>query len=45
MHLFFENMIPNLVKLWSGKFKGLDTGSEDYEIAEETWDIMICVMS
>jgi hypothetical protein len=40
MHLFFENMIPNLVKLWSGKFKGLDTGSEDYEIAEETWDII-----
>ncbi|KAJ7342356.1 hypothetical protein DFH08DRAFT_632744, partial [Mycena albidolilacea] len=21
MHLFFENIVPNLVKLWSGKFK------------------------
>jgi hypothetical protein len=37
MHLFFENIIPNLVKLWSGKFKGLDTGREDYEISEEVW--------
>jgi hypothetical protein len=35
MHLLFENIIPNLVKLWSGHFKGLDTGSEDDEIAEE----------
>ncbi|KAF7340818.1 hypothetical protein MSAN_02111100 [Mycena sanguinolenta] len=38
MHLLFENVIPNLVKLWSGKFKGLDTGTEDYEIDEETWE-------
>jgi hypothetical protein len=37
MHLLFENMIPNLVKLWSGKYKGLDTGCEDYEISEEVW--------
>ncbi|KAF7334036.1 hypothetical protein MVEN_02309100 [Mycena venus] len=37
MHLFFENIIPNLVKLWSGKYKGLDTGREDYEISDEVW--------
>ncbi|KAJ7131578.1 hypothetical protein C8R43DRAFT_1089908 [Mycena crocata] len=37
MHLFFENDIPNLYKLWSGNFKGLDTGSEDYEISEDVW--------
>ncbi|KAJ7608962.1 hypothetical protein DFH06DRAFT_1017386 [Mycena polygramma] len=37
MHLFFENNIPNLVKLWSGNYKGLDTGSEDYEIPEDVW--------
>jgi hypothetical protein len=36
MHLFFENVVPNLVKLWSGKFKGLNAGSEDYEIDEDT---------
>ncbi|KAJ7029534.1 hypothetical protein C8F04DRAFT_962737 [Mycena alexandri] len=27
-----------MVKHWSGKFKGLDTGSEDYEIADEVWE-------
>ncbi|KAJ7307666.1 hypothetical protein DFH08DRAFT_927436 [Mycena albidolilacea] len=38
MHLFFENIVPNLVKLWSGKFKHLDVGSEDYEIDSDVWD-------
>lgn len=38
MHLPFENIGPNLVKLWSGKFKGLDTSAEDYQISEATWD-------
>ncbi|KAJ7188518.1 hypothetical protein C8R46DRAFT_23318 [Mycena filopes] len=38
MHLFFENIIPNLVKLWSGKFKGLDVGDEDYELSAEVWE-------
>jgi hypothetical protein len=38
MHLFFENIIPNLIKFWSGKFKGLDTGREAYEISEEVWE-------
>ncbi|KAF7378176.1 hypothetical protein MSAN_00242100 [Mycena sanguinolenta] len=37
MHLFFENIIPNLVKLWSGKYKGLDCGREDYEIPDAVW--------
>jgi hypothetical protein len=37
MHLFFENIIPNLVKLWSGKFKGVDSGCEDYEIDDDVW--------
>jgi hypothetical protein len=40
MHLPFENIGPNMVKLWSGKYKGLDTGSEDYEISDETWEII-----
>ncbi|KAJ7652366.1 hypothetical protein DFH06DRAFT_1418733 [Mycena polygramma] len=38
MHLLFENIIPNLVALWSGKYKGMDTGEEDYEISEEIWE-------
>ncbi|KAJ7124120.1 hypothetical protein C8R43DRAFT_1147581, partial [Mycena crocata] len=38
MHLFFENIIPNLISHWTGKFKGLDTGREDYEIPEDVWE-------
>ncbi|KAJ7019089.1 hypothetical protein C8F04DRAFT_1276675 [Mycena alexandri] len=38
MHLFFENIVRILVALWSGKFKGLDVGSEDYEIASAIWE-------
>ncbi|KAJ3536584.1 hypothetical protein NMY22_g5977 [Coprinellus aureogranulatus] len=38
MHLFLENIVPNLVDLWSGRFKGLDTGSEDYEIEPHIWE-------
>ena len=38
MHLFSENIIPALVKLWTGKFKGLDVGSEDYEILLHIWE-------
>ncbi|KAJ7806454.1 hypothetical protein B0H13DRAFT_2387087 [Mycena leptocephala] len=36
--VLFEKMISNLVALWSGKFKGLDTRDEDYEIPEEVWE-------
>ena len=32
-HLFLENIIPNLVDFWTGQFKGLGTGREDFEIA------------
>ena len=37
MHLFLENVIPNLVKLWTGSFKNLDAGSEQYELASAVW--------
>lgn len=40
MHLGFENTAPNLYKHWSGKFKGLDTGAEDYEIPDAVWEII-----
>lgn len=38
MHLFLENVIPALIKLWMGNFKDLDVGSENYEISEEVWE-------
>jgi hypothetical protein len=37
MHIFFENIIPNLIKLWSWKFKGMDSGCEDYKIDDKVW--------
>jgi Transposase family tnp2 len=37
LHIFCENVIPNLVDLWCGNFKGLDVGTEDYEIPPNVW--------
>ncbi|KAF9230874.1 hypothetical protein BU15DRAFT_56772 [Melanogaster broomeanus] len=38
MHIFAENIIPTLVKHWTGRFKDLDTGVEDYRIADHIWE-------
>jgi hypothetical protein len=38
MHMFLENIIPALIKLWMGKYKGLNAGEGNYEIAEEVWE-------
>jgi hypothetical protein len=38
MHLIWENLIPNLVMLWTGSFKGLDQGSHCYELPRTIWD-------
>ena len=38
LHIFCENVIPNLVSLWSGTFKALDVGDEDYEIPNHIWE-------
>jgi hypothetical protein len=38
MHLIWENLIDNLIMLWTGKFKGLDEGKEQYEIEASVWD-------
>ncbi|KAJ6619595.1 hypothetical protein B0H10DRAFT_1687772, partial [Mycena sp. CBHHK59/15] len=43
-HLFLKNNIPNLIKHWTRKFKGLDSGSEDYMIPEEIWQETADVM-
>ncbi|EUC56281.1 transposase family Tnp2 protein [Rhizoctonia solani AG-3 Rhs1AP] len=37
MHLLFENLVPNMIKLWTGKFKGLDQGSGNYELEKDVW--------
>jgi Transposase family tnp2 len=38
MHLMYENVIKNLVLLWTGKYKDLDEGSESYELNASVWD-------
>ena len=41
MHLIFENLIPNLVRHYTGTFKDLDDGIEDYKLSMEVW-LEIC---
>ena len=38
MHLIFENLVPNLIRHYTGDFKGLDTGTESYELPKSVWD-------
>jgi hypothetical protein len=38
MHLIWENLIPNLVSLWTGDFKGMDEGWESYELDKAVWE-------
>ncbi|KAJ7726337.1 hypothetical protein DFH07DRAFT_758174 [Mycena maculata] len=40
MHLIIEGNIQNLVKFWSGQYKGLDTGTGSYEISDDTWAVI-----
>jgi len=37
MHLIWENIIKNLILLWTGDFKGLDEGSGCYQINTTVW--------
>ncbi|QRW06030.1 Transposase family Tnp2 protein [Ceratobasidium sp. AG-Ba] len=37
MHLLFENLVPNMIKHWTGKFKKLDQGTGNYQLAEAVW--------
>ena len=37
MHLIFENAVPNLVKHYTGTFKDLDSGIEDYKLSKDVW--------
>ncbi|KAI0694856.1 hypothetical protein C8Q76DRAFT_634372 [Earliella scabrosa] len=38
MHLIWENLIPNLISLWTGTFKGLDVGTHSYQLAGSVWE-------
>ncbi|KAF8124536.1 hypothetical protein EV363DRAFT_1299723 [Boletus edulis] len=38
MHLFLENVVPTLVKLWTGQFKGIDEGEGEYCIVAHIWE-------
>ncbi|KAF7358560.1 hypothetical protein MSAN_01194200 [Mycena sanguinolenta] len=38
MHLIWENLIRNLVLLWTGNFKGLDDGQEEYQLSKAIWE-------
>lgn len=37
MHLMFENIVPNLIRHWTGAFKGLDQGTGHYQLSPELW--------
>jgi hypothetical protein len=38
MHLIFENLIPNLIRHYTGDYKGLDCGVEDYLLPKSVWE-------
>ncbi|KAJ7042829.1 hypothetical protein C8F04DRAFT_1029722 [Mycena alexandri] len=38
MHLIWENLVKNLILLWTGEFKGLDEGEGEYELFKAIWE-------
>jgi hypothetical protein len=38
MHLIWENLIPNLILLWTGGFKGLDKGVGEHQFLPNIWE-------
>jgi hypothetical protein len=38
MHLIFENLVPNLIRHYTGDFKGLNTGVESYKLPKSVWE-------
>ncbi|KIN99052.1 hypothetical protein M404DRAFT_966427 [Pisolithus tinctorius Marx 270] len=37
-HLLLENVIPNLVNLWTGQFKGLESSTDEFTITAKVWE-------
>ncbi|RDB23221.1 hypothetical protein Hypma_009543 [Hypsizygus marmoreus] len=38
MHLIYENLVKNLVLLWTGNFKDLDEGAGKYQLNPTAWE-------
>ena len=38
MHLIYEDLLKNLILLWTNEFKDLNTGAGDYTISTAVWD-------
>ena len=38
MHLIFENLVPNLIRHYTGDFKGLNNGTETYTLSKSVWE-------
>lgn len=38
MHLIYENVTKTLLDLWSGDFKGMDDGIEEYTVEKAVWE-------
>jgi hypothetical protein len=38
MHLIYENVLKNLVLLWTSPFKGLDEGTGSYRLMPNVWE-------
>ncbi|KAG8732823.1 hypothetical protein FRC10_000579 [Ceratobasidium sp. 414] len=38
MHLIFENLVPNMVLLWKGKFKWINHDDEAYWVSDDDWN-------
>jgi hypothetical protein len=40
MHMIWQNLIPQLIELWTGEFNNLDNGLENYQIEPDVWDAL-----
>ncbi|CAE6442787.1 unnamed protein product [Rhizoctonia solani] len=37
MHMIWQNLIPQLIDLWTGDFNDLDSGLENYQMDQDVW--------
>ena len=45
MHLIWENVIKNLMSFWTGNYKDLDEGSEEYQFPTAIWEAIGSAMA
>jgi hypothetical protein len=38
MHLIWENLVKNLILLWTGELKGVNEGVESYTLPKAIWE-------